>query len=1190
MDTGAGSSYISGELARRIGKTPIRRETKTVDMMLHSTTRKIETYELKVGNMEGTFAFRMEASKVERYELLTLPNPRYQEIISKHQHLRGVKINDVDEKDELPVHVILGAGAFCNIKLAEKPRIGNAFEPIAENTKLGWIIMSPGSENGSHLLHTRTSSTDYDDLCKLDVLGLEDKLTESQTFVHREFREQLISKSEEYYETKLMWKVNHPPLYNNRSMSMVRLKSLLKRLQQNPELFAMYDKVMQDQLSEGIIEKVDKTISVGKREFYMPHGEVVRGDAESTKLRIVFDASSRPNKDSPSLNDCLEPGPPLQNLLWNVLSRNRFKPIALCGDIKQAFLQIRINEEDRDALRFLWINSQHPEEIEEFRFTRVVFGLVQSPFILGATLEKLLEGENRDLEIVDEIKQGLYVDDLIIGGDTKDTVLEYKEKAIEIFREGGFELHKWHSNLADLETVGTDDLTYAKIHLGTSRKQTKILGLLWEKDKDKLLVNLKKSNQEACTKRVILKTLASNFDPLGIVSPVLLTGKLIFRKVCESGASWDQELPKSIEKQWRDWENALQDTVEIPRAFGMSWGQIQYIDLHVFSDASIDGTCAVVYAVVHQDEGSHQGIVASKSRISRQGLTIPRLELVGAHMATNLVDNIVTAIRGVRIDKIYGWCDSTTVLHWILGNGTYKQFVNNRVNKMKTKVNIDWKYVRTDMNPADIGSRGCKGNKLPTEWIEGPDWLSDESKWPLQIEIKSSPDSEGEAKVIKEVLKLSVDSSDDFKDLLNKLSLWKFLRVMSWVNRFIQNCRNQNIRGPLTSDETMRQRKFWIRRAQEEVEGENTFIRDCQRLNLVKNKDNLLECRGRIQGEFPIYVPTKTLLSQKLVENSHKRTLHGGVLLTMADIRSELWIPKLRQLSKGVISNCNGCKRFHTINFTVPRPGLLPLERTQGTRAFQVIGTDFAGPLTYRYKNNCKKCYILLFSCSLIRAVHLVLLPNQTTEEFIKALKGFVARRARPEVMYSDNAKSFIAAKKWIKRVSEDDKLNEYLGQQTISWRFNLSRAPWWGGQFERLIGMVKGCLYKTVGNSLLYWSELEEVLLDVETTLNNRPLTYLEEDIQYPVLTPNIMIHGIPVKMLEEDISDVEGKDLKKRLKYIKRCKDAVWLRWTREYLRSLRERHDMVTKTKQRVPQVGEVVIIKGDERNRGNGKLVL
>ena len=108
-------------------------------MMLHSTTRKIETYELKVGNMEGTFAFRMEASKVERYELLTLPNPRYQEIISKHQHLRGVKINDVDEKDELPVHVILGAGAFCNIKLAEKPRIGNAFEPIAENTKLGFV-------------------------------------------------------------------------------------------------------------------------------------------------------------------------------------------------------------------------------------------------------------------------------------------------------------------------------------------------------------------------------------------------------------------------------------------------------------------------------------------------------------------------------------------------------------------------------------------------------------------------------------------------------------------------------------------------------------------------------------------------------------------------------------------------------------------------------------------------------------------------------------------------------------------------------------------------------------------------------------------------------------------------------------------------------------------------------------------
>ena len=474
-----------------------------------------------------------------------------------------------------------------------------------------------------------------------------------------------------------------------------------------------------------------------------------------------------------------------------------------------------------------------------------------------------------------------------------------------------------------------------------------------------------------------------------------------------------------------------------------------------------------MYAVVLQKGGVSQGLVASKSRLSRKGLTIPRLELVGAHMAINLVDNIAIAIPGLKINSIHGWCDSTVVLHWMLGNGTYKQFVSNRVSKMRSKVHIDWKYVSTKMNAADIGSRGCVGNKLPAEWTDGPDWLTDESKWPQQPEITASSTSEVEAKPIRDVLKLSIDTSRNGLTGLEKFSLWKFLRVMAWVSRFIGNCRGKNVQGSLTSGEIETRRKFWIKTSQSEVKDDEDFRRDKERLNLIENEEGLLVCGGRIQGEFPVYVPTRTVMSRKLVESSHRKTLHGGVSLTMADVRQDLWIPKLRQLSKQVIRDCYGCKRFHAKPFSIPRPGLLPLERTQGTRAFQVIGTDFAGPLTYIRGKSSRKCYILLFSCSLTRAVHIELLPSQETDEFIKALKRFVSRRARPEVLYSDNAKSFVSAEKWIKKVCRDDRLDEYLGQQKISWRFNLSRAPWWGGQFERMIGMVKHCLYKSVRNSL---------------------------------------------------------------------------------------------------------------------------
>ena len=155
--------------------------------------------------------------------------------------------------------------------------------------------------------------------------------------------------------------------------SLGRLSSLVRRLKQNPQLLDQYDEIIQEQLEQQIIEEV-KEEPKGP-EFYIPHKPVIRETAESTKTRIVYDASARANEKSPSLNDCLETGPPPQNLMWSVLVRNRFKPVALAGDMKQAFLQIRIREEDRDSLRFHWIKSKDPSQVQVYRFTRALFGV-----------------------------------------------------------------------------------------------------------------------------------------------------------------------------------------------------------------------------------------------------------------------------------------------------------------------------------------------------------------------------------------------------------------------------------------------------------------------------------------------------------------------------------------------------------------------------------------------------------------------------------------------------------------------------------------------------------------------------------------------------------------------------------------------------------------------------------------------
>ena len=160
-------------------------------------------------------------------------------------------------------------------------------------------------------------------------------------------------------------------------------------------------------------EKVNDNANCDQQEFYFSHKAVTCENAESTKLWIIYDACARENSKSLSVNDCLERDPTIPNLLWSLLIRTRFKPIALCGN-----LQIWIKKRDRHALRFHWVWKEDPKQIEVLRFTRLGFGLVQSPFILqGAMSEHLLSYTKKYSAEVAEIRDDLYVDDLITGSE-----------------------------------------------------------------------------------------------------------------------------------------------------------------------------------------------------------------------------------------------------------------------------------------------------------------------------------------------------------------------------------------------------------------------------------------------------------------------------------------------------------------------------------------------------------------------------------------------------------------------------------------------------------------------------------------------------------------------------------------------------------------------------------------------------
>ena len=397
--------------------------------------------------------------------------------------------------------------------------------------------------------------------------------------------------------------------------------------------------------------------------------------------------------------------------------------------------------------------------------------------------------------------------------------------------------------------------------------------------------------------------------------------------------------------------------------------------------------------------------------------------------------------------------------------------------------------------------------------------------------------------------------------VLKKHPLSKTLRIGVWIKRFLNNIRvKEDCRkyGPLTTEEIDQQRLWWIKQVQNDAKEDPNFQSEDVQLTVQEDADGVLRCNGRVQGKVPIYLPDNALFTLKLVEEAHLQTLHGGVILMMAKIRENYWIPRLRRLVKKSRKACLRCRRFLTKPYQAPTPAPLPTTRTEGTTPYKVIGVDFAGPIKYKIKKTQEgKAYLVLYACSLTRGVYLEVLEILETLPFLRSLKRLIARRCRPSLIYSDNAKTFQAAASWLKKVMKDENFHSELSKYEIKWKFNLSRALLWGGQFERLIGIFKSAFYKVVGKGLLTFEELSDVVLDVEICMNNRTLSYLEDDIEFPILTPNSFVLQQSNVLPELEGHHIEDGDLRKRAKYLRNIKNHLWSRWQREYLTSLRQRY---------------------------------
>ena len=221
-----------------------------------------------------------------------------------------------------------------------------------------------------------------------------------------------------------------------------------------------------------------------------------------------------------------------------------------------------------------------------------------------------------------------------------------------------------------------------------------------------------------------------------------------------------------------------------------------------------------------------------------------------------------------------------------------------------------------------------------------------------------------------------------------------------------------------------------------------------------------------------------------------------------------------------MVRRCVTCKRFEAKPFAAAKEPALPSSRVSDEPPFSNTGIDFAGPLYAMTNRESEKVYICLFTCASTRAVHLDLVPCLSVSSFLQAFRRFVSRRGLPSQLITDNAKTFKSASKEVKNILRSSEIQREMASRGVQWKFIIEKAPWQGGFYERMIQSTKRCLKKILGRSSMDFKSLRTLLVEIETTINNRPLMCVyddEEGVSYP-LTPSQLVYGRQISLMPSD------------------------------------------------------------------------
>ena len=1052
-------------------------------------------------------------------------------------------------------------------------------------------VLKVGTHPGDENLNTQLAK-----FWELESVGIRDSCQDDKIALDK--FEKSIKFSQGKYSVGLPWTNDDLKLPTNENLALNRLNSLWNSLSKDECKLDHYDKIIRDQIKAGFIEKVDNCAIPNLGTHYIPHHAVAK-DSDTTPIRVVFDCSAKSQKSQPSLNDCLLTGPSLVQDMISLLLKFRVHKYVSVSDIEKAFHMIELNESDRDFCRFFWPeNPRDPNsKIDVYRFKVVLFGATPSQFLLNATLKHHLDKYSNQNS--DKIKNNIYVDNVIVGYETEQEMLDFYFEAKKIMNAGGFNLREWNSNSSNISSKFSENDK-------CSKSQIKILGVLWDIPNDQFKIKpFVPSNFENVTKRSIISSSSKTYEPLGYLLPLMINCKIFIQKLWKSEYGWDQILPKEIIEEWKVCvENLSNFELSIDRKFS----SFKKPALHIFADASPRSYGAVAYFV----EGENINFVMAKARLAPiKPPSLPQLELTAVNLAARLAQFIRNAFSGeLEVAKTVIWTDSEIVLHWLASTINHtKPYVRQRIADIRALfTDAIFSHVKSEDNVADLVTRGLSAKEFrrTSHWVDGPKWLTgpcqmDHSKFVVQCAIHCNVEHKNE----------------DVFDVQKFSTYQKLLRVAGWVLRFKNNLKakiskNEPTESKILSiDELKNAANELIRIDQSVHYGEilESLIVNERKIPIINQLDltlidGLIRSKGRLENsnlnyeaKFPVLLHPDSPLTRLIVLELHKFTLHGGVNYVLGTLRRRFWLPRGRQVIKKITRKCVNCRKVQSKPFPNPPHAPLPADRVRQCKPFEICGVDYTGAILVKDQDLTIKSYIVLFTCAVTRAVHLEVVYDLTEKSFLQALIKLSSRKSYPSVIISDNASYFQGSASTLKYISESEIVTDYLQKNALKWKFITPRAAWHGGMYERIIGLVKDTFKKVVGKALLHKFEFETIVTQIECKLNDRPLTYVSDDNNdFESITPSKLMFGHNLKefpsLLNDDVIDDptygEKQRLSKSFLYRTKILNDFWSRWKHEYLASLRERFLSKDKSSPHIA-VGQVVLL-GDEGPRVSWKLGL